>query len=208
MLYVVVQYFFGFFSVFSGQPLYEPYIYQLYNITFTGLPIMWYATMDFEFEKSHFLENPMLYRLGLDGKQFGYLVFWKWIFYAVFQSAFIIFVCLVFNQGVSSAMTFNGLIYGFWASANFVYCACVLLANLVLLKMFNNWTIWGELLLFSNALFFFVVTRIEAEFTFFTVLYKIWEEFVASPAAWLGFFLVLSTCWLVEDIAKLKKIGL
>jgi len=27
MVYVVVQYYFGFWSAFSGQPLYEPFIY-------------------------------------------------------------------------------------------------------------------------------------------------------------------------------------
>mmetsp|Transcript_6081 Transcript_6081/g.10322 ORF Transcript_6081/g.10322 Transcript_6081/m.10322 type:complete len:252 (+) Transcript_6081:1968-2723(+) len=51
VLYVSVQYFFGFRSAFSGQPLYEPFIYQLYNITFTSMPIMFYALFDFEHEK-------------------------------------------------------------------------------------------------------------------------------------------------------------
>lgn len=46
-LYVSTQYFFGFYSAFSGQVLYEPGIYQLYNITMTSLPIMWYALFDF-----------------------------------------------------------------------------------------------------------------------------------------------------------------
>jgi hypothetical protein len=48
---VLTQFYFGFQSAFSGQPLYEQFIYQLYNITMTSLPIMWYALYDFEFEK-------------------------------------------------------------------------------------------------------------------------------------------------------------
>jgi phospholipid-transporting ATPase len=47
VLYVMPQYYFGFDSAFSGQPLYDPFIYQLYNITMTSLPIMWYALFDF-----------------------------------------------------------------------------------------------------------------------------------------------------------------
>lgn len=50
-LYVLTQFYFGFESAFSGQPLYEQFIYQLYNITMTSLPIMWYALYDFEYEK-------------------------------------------------------------------------------------------------------------------------------------------------------------
>ena len=51
VLYIIVQFMFGYNSLFSGQTLYEKYIYQMYNITMTSLPIMWYALYDFEFEK-------------------------------------------------------------------------------------------------------------------------------------------------------------
>ena len=51
VLYISAQYVFAFWSCFSGQPLYESFIYQLYNITFTSLPIMYYCLFDFEFNK-------------------------------------------------------------------------------------------------------------------------------------------------------------
>mmetsp|Transcript_53798 Transcript_53798/g.73741 ORF Transcript_53798/g.73741 Transcript_53798/m.73741 type:complete len:86 (+) Transcript_53798:675-932(+) len=61
-LYIIVQYYFGRDSLFSGQPMYEPFIYQLYNITFTGLPIMIYALFDFECSKSDLVKySPILY---------------------------------------------------------------------------------------------------------------------------------------------------
>lgn len=50
-LYVTAQFFFGFYSAFSGQPLYEKVIYQLYNITFTSFPVMWLAVFDYEYNK-------------------------------------------------------------------------------------------------------------------------------------------------------------
>ena len=50
-LYVTTQFFFGFYSAFSGQPLYEKVIYQLYNITFTSFPVMWLAVFDYEHNK-------------------------------------------------------------------------------------------------------------------------------------------------------------
>lgn len=51
VVYVSTQYFFGFFSAFSGQPLYEPFIYQLYNICFTSIPVMYFSLFDFEHDK-------------------------------------------------------------------------------------------------------------------------------------------------------------
>lgn len=73
--------------MFSGQPLYEPFIYQLYNITMTSLPIMFFALFDFEYEKDQgharargayltgkeyfFMQHPHLYRIGIECKCFG-----------------------------------------------------------------------------------------------------------------------------------------
>lgn len=184
--------------MFSGQTLYEPYIYQLYNVTFTGLPIMWYALIDFEFTKKEFMQNPGHYKLGLLGERFGTKAFWKWIFYAFFQSVVILALCLIQAQWPSTSMTPSGHTIDFWSSGNFVYAACVLVVNLVLLKMHHNLTGYGEALLLSNALSVFLVVWLENLFPFFTVLYRLWEEFVSSPAAWLGLLLVLSSVWTTE----------
>lgn len=51
VLYISVQYIFSLVSCYSGQPLYESMIYQLYNLTFTGLPILYYCLFDFEYIK-------------------------------------------------------------------------------------------------------------------------------------------------------------
>jgi phospholipid-transporting ATPase len=76
VLFVIPQYWFGFFSAFSGQTLYEAFIYQLYNIMFSAVPIIWFAIFDFQFKKETFMENPKLYEIGLKHKCFGTKVFW------------------------------------------------------------------------------------------------------------------------------------
>ena len=102
-LYVITQFYFGFYSSFSGQPLYEQFIYQLYNITMTSLPIMWFAIYDFEYERAapqagtkssgsyFFMQHPLLYRIGLKNVCFSNFVFIKWIVYAFFHSLLIYF---------------------------------------------------------------------------------------------------------------------
>lgn len=50
-LYVFPQVFFGFWSAFSAQGMYEQLFYQTYNVTMTSLPIMWYSTYDFQYER-------------------------------------------------------------------------------------------------------------------------------------------------------------
>lgn len=46
IIYVMPLFFFGFVSTFSGQTLYDKWLYQCYNITFTAFPIMFYALLD------------------------------------------------------------------------------------------------------------------------------------------------------------------
>jgi magnesium-transporting ATPase (P-type) len=51
IVYVIPQYALGFNSGWSGQVLYDPFMYQMYNMTCTSLPIIWYSTFDFEYVK-------------------------------------------------------------------------------------------------------------------------------------------------------------
>lgn len=102
VMYVTAQYFFGFYSAFSGQPLYEPMIYQLYNITMTSVPIMFYSLFDFEYEKDvdtgygggrqhYFMKHPHLYKIGLNSECFGIGHYLKWVLYGLFH-AFLIYL--------------------------------------------------------------------------------------------------------------------
>ena len=77
--------------------MYEPFIYQLYNITMTSLPIMYFALFDFEYEKEnlsncyskqpkqqlYFMKNPLLYKKSMESRYFSKTLFVCWLFYAV-----------------------------------------------------------------------------------------------------------------------------
>lgn len=93
-LMVLPQYWFGFYSGFSGQPLYEPWMYQCYNIAFTAFPIIWFGVFDFQCDKKDFLQNPSLYKLGLENQCFNKPTFYKWILKGIIQAAVIMLICI------------------------------------------------------------------------------------------------------------------
>ena len=95
-LYVIVQFLFGFYSVFSGQTLYEPWIYQFYNVFFTGGALFIWGILDFEFDKEKLMSDNSLYRVGLEGRLFNTKVFWSWQLYAVYHATIILFIGMVF----------------------------------------------------------------------------------------------------------------
>lgn len=83
VLYVVPIWMYGFVSFFSGTIIYDNYLYNFYNVAFTGLPIIWFAIFDWEYSKKTFLKKPKLYRIGMEDVCFNAFVFWRWFFYAV-----------------------------------------------------------------------------------------------------------------------------
>lgn len=97
IVYVVAQYLFGFNSGFSGQVVYDPLMYQLYNMTCTSLPIIWYSVFDFEYLKGTgetqndkntktLWLNPELYQIGLKGECFSIGIFAQWCFYGLWHA--------------------------------------------------------------------------------------------------------------------------
>ena len=117
-LYVVVQYFFGAFSVFSGQTLYEAWIYQVYNVCFTGAATFYWGLMDIEYEKEELLSNPQLYEKGIKGELFSTKVFWLWNVYAMYQALLVLFTAF-YSSSVEPLA--DGKTYSFWASGHVVY---------------------------------------------------------------------------------------
>lgn len=95
VLYVIPIWVFGFVSQFSATAIYNIWLYQLYNITFTSLPIMWFAIFDWEHSKEEFLKTPKYYRIGLDDVYFNKYVFWRWFFYAIWQGILLMAISFV-----------------------------------------------------------------------------------------------------------------
>ena len=80
------------FSLFTGQMMYDAWIYQFFNLLYAALPIIIYALFDEEYpsKQSNYLEfkkkfpspletNPLLYKLGFESQLFNSLQFWQWI---------------------------------------------------------------------------------------------------------------------------------
>ena len=157
-LYVVVQFYFGVYSVFSGQPLYEQFVYQMYNMFFTGGVLFYWGVMDIQHGKEILLAKPELYRPGIEGQLFNTKVFWSWNVYALYQALLVLFIGMVATQ---NSPTPDGKTYTFWAGGHVVFFECVLIVNLVLLRASHNLAGWGEFILFLQVTSYFWILYID-----------------------------------------------
>ncbi len=78
VLETVPVWLFGVFSKFSATQIYNSLLYVSYNLFFTALPIIWFATFDWEYTKEVFKKRPALYRVGLENRYFTAFEFFKW----------------------------------------------------------------------------------------------------------------------------------
>lgn len=82
VLYVLPIFYYGTRSIFSGTSFYDNYLYQAYNVLFTGMPVCWFCTFDWQHTKEQLLSNPFYYRIGLKNQCFNSFNFIRWYFYA------------------------------------------------------------------------------------------------------------------------------
>lgn len=175
-LYVVPQFYFGAYSAFSGQALYEQLIYQLYNITMTSLPVLWYCVFDFQHKRDiemvmelprkeyagYFMRNPLLFRIGIEGTCFSTFLFTRWLFYALLH-AFFIFCCCTYCMIQYSTHQSDGKDIGFWVGGMLTYGVCIFVANGVLAFKHFTHTVVGT--------FFFIICS--ASYFLFFYLFSI-----------------------------------
>jgi phospholipid-transporting ATPase len=103
MVFVLPHFWYAFLNGFSGSLLYDPWIYQFFNLFYAALPIIIYAVFDEEYPsekmlnvrnaKASSLENsPHLYEQGMKSLLFNRGSFWFWFLNGAWQGAMVVFI--------------------------------------------------------------------------------------------------------------------
>ena len=121
------QLWYGFNNYFSSANIYDPLIYQLYNVVYTSLPIAIFAIYDERYPRDLSLKEPSLYRDGLDNKMFNFKRVSTWFVLPVICSFFL--ASLTFN-GLESTINSNGVMLDMVASGMCIFAQCVIICNL------------------------------------------------------------------------------
>lgn len=94
VIYVIPILFFGVWSAFSATVIFNMFLYNLYSVVFTALPVIWYSVFDWEFDKQTLLDKGYKhYRIGLDDVYFSPSEFWRWFMDGVWQGILICVLC-------------------------------------------------------------------------------------------------------------------
>ena len=131
--------------------------------------------------------------------------FWIWFMYANCQAFMILAVVFYTSQ---DSVVDDGKTFNFWAGGHHVYMNCVLLANLIILKMQHNWTGFNMIIIFLQIMSYFAILFYFSFVLPGDVLYRIGEEFMSSYVAWLGCFFCISSMCTIDMMLHAMRVTL
>ena len=156
MVLVIPQFWFGFLNGFSGQNIYNPFLYQLYNMLHSSFPIVIYGLLDKEYSGRFLMSHSNLYINGMKNKLFNLKVFWKWIFAGFIQSLIItIPTYLALGQFSSDMQTGEEML--FWGCGMSVYGALIIVTNLKILIFSHTYSVLNFILVAFSILSYYVI---------------------------------------------------
>jgi phospholipid-transporting ATPase len=198
VFFVLPQYWFGIYSGFTGQMVYEQWLYQLYNLCVASFPPMWFALFDFEYEKERFLKDPSLFSIGLQNACFGTRIFWQWFFYGAVQAFIVLNLCFFSTEYVRN----DGETVGLWVSGTLAYAAVVIAVNQKVLMATHNIDLIQVILVLGSILLFFFAVFVESNVMFFKDLIGVFKQMMVDSNTWFMILLVVGLFYVTEKLIQ------
>jgi len=198
VFFVLPQYWFGIYSGFTGQMVYEQWLYQLYNLAVATFPPMWYALFDFEYEKERFLKDPSLFSIGLKNACFGTRIFWQWFFYGAIQAFIVLNLCYYSNE----YERYDGETVGLWVSGTLAYSAVVIAVNQKVLMNTHNVDLIQVVCVFGSILTFFFAVFVESNVLFFADLTGVFKQMMIDSNTYFMLLLVIGIFYVTEKLIQ------
>ncbi|CAK0900367.1 unnamed protein product [Prorocentrum cordatum] len=126
---VLPQYFLGCVSMFSGQKLYNDFMYQTYNVVHSALPIVLFGVLDQDVPKRWARERPGLYALGRRSEYLNFRASGCWVLSGVWH-AWVIFAVPFFTMSNGNVTHSDGKANDLWLVGSMVYLLAVVVVNL------------------------------------------------------------------------------
>eukprot|EP00462_Mataza_sp_D1_P001037 CAMPEP_0175093256 /NCGR_PEP_ID=MMETSP0086_2-20121207/2909_1 /TAXON_ID=136419 /ORGANISM="Unknown Unknown, Strain D1" /LENGTH=1538 /DNA_ID=CAMNT_0016366193 /DNA_START=38 /DNA_END=4654 /DNA_ORIENTATION=+ len=143
-----VNFYYGFYSGFSGQQFYNDPLYLLYNVVFTSLPIIFTSILDQPLPRDVLENNPEAFRAA-KRTRFTVLSFIGWIGRGIVHGLIVFMVPLLAFR-TNPAIDDSGRDQGLWYVSTIVIYLVAIVPNIMIFYMTNNITVLHYLGLFLS----------------------------------------------------------
>ncbi|EGR31814.1 phospholipid-translocating p-type flippase family protein, putative [Ichthyophthirius multifiliis] len=181
--------FLGFNSGFSASNIYDIYVFQFYNASFTAFPIIFYAASDQNLSSKILVKSPHLYQTGIENIFMNKKEFFIWFFQGFYHSCIIYFVSM---YSLDCSFDKNGRKPDIVFIGQTIFLLTIIIANMkVTIHTYTNY-VFGyiiQILSFVSYLCFAIFLN----FTFESYdLYNIFSRIIVYPYFYFSIIICIS----------------
>ncbi|XP_032070253.1 phospholipid-transporting ATPase ID [Thamnophis elegans] len=196
--FTLVHFWFGFFSGFSAQTVYDEWFITLYNMVYTCLPVLGMSLFDQDVDDRWSLQFPQLYVPGQQNLYFNKREFAKCILYSIYSS---LVLFLVPYGTIFDSMRNDGKDVSDYQSFALMVQTCLLIVVSVQMGLDTAyWTAVNQLFLWGSLAIYFVITFTlysDGTYQIFTSSFPFVgtaRNILNQPKVWLSICLCVSLC--------------
>eukprot|EP01133_Synstelium_polycarpum_P011475 gene11475-13378_t len=209
MVFAMTQFWFGVYNAFSAQTIFDSFSISVFNVIFTGLPILIYAIMDQDVSPSSSMKYPQLYKSGQKDSEFNLKILWIWLSEAWVHSVVIFFGVFGFYR-TGATLLGDGQTLDIWAMGQTIFVLVVITVNLKLALETRYWTwlthfsIWGSIIIWF--IWQGILSAIPTAGGSSTgEVYSIAYHLFKSPIFWLSLFVIPVICLIPDSMYKILQ---
>ncbi|XP_008173119.2 phospholipid-transporting ATPase ID-like isoform X1 [Chrysemys picta bellii] len=196
--FTLVHFWYGFFSGFSAQTVYDQWFITLYNLVYTSLPVLGMSLFDQDVDDRWSMRFPHLYEPGQQNLYFNKIEFVKCVLHGIYSSLILFFIPY---GAMYDAVRSDGKAIADYQSFALMAQTCLLIVVSVQIGLdtaywtaVNQFFIWGSLSVYFAIIFTMYSDGMYLIFTASFPFIGTARNTLSQPNVWLAIFLSIILC--------------
>ncbi|NXW11315.1 AT8B2 ATPase, partial [Fregetta grallaria] len=196
--FTLVHFWYGFFSGFSAQTVYDEWFITLYNLVYTSLPVLGTGLFDQDVDDRWSMLFPQLYVPGQQNLYFNKMVFVKCMLQGIYSSLILFFIPY---GAMYNTMRSDGKAIADYQSFTMMAQTCLLIVVSVQIGLDNSyWTVVNQFFIWGSLSVYFAITFTmysDGMYLIFTASFPFVgtaRNTLSQPNVWLAIFLSITLC--------------
>uniref|UniRef100_A0A8V5HCR5 Phospholipid-transporting ATPase n=1 Tax=Melopsittacus undulatus TaxID=13146 RepID=A0A8V5HCR5_MELUD len=196
--FTLVHFWYGFFSGFSAQTVYDEWFITLYNLVYTSLPVLGMSLFDQDVDDRWSLLFPQLYVPGQQNLYFNKTVFVKCMFQGIYSSLILFFI--PYGAMYNTVRSDGKAIADYQSFALMVQTCLLIVVSVQICLDTSYWTVVNQFFIWGSLSVYFAITftmysdgdcySFDSAFCFSGTA----RNTLSQPNVWLAIFLSITLC--------------
>ncbi|XP_062476415.1 phospholipid-transporting ATPase FetA-like [Pezoporus occidentalis] len=196
--FTLVHFWYGFFSGFSAQTVYDEWFITLYNLVYTSLPVLGMSLFDQDVDDRWSLLFPQLYVPGQQNLYFNKMVFVKCMFQGIYSSLILFFI--PYGAMYNTVRSDGKAIADYQSFALMVQTCLLIVVSVQICLDTSYWTVVNQFFIWGSLSVYFAITFTmysDGMYMIFTASFPFVgtaRNTLSQPNVWLAIFLSITLC--------------